>query len=216
MTATHEGDIRKMTQKDNAYVAVCGVSGYDVCPEDRIAFQEHDISKIAQQAGVTPTPTYRGVTGSKFSRLIAAPSAEPYYKSLIKGGFADIHFLSTMDKAGQFVEAMSAVTEEHQYPASEIGVYIQPILFGRACHIEFTFYYNPEEATASAQMERLFKAASAAMARAGAFYSRPYGCWADLAYTQCPDTVEALHKIRRIFDPGHVLNQGKLVFKEAV
>jgi hypothetical protein len=210
------GQTASRSKNQKSYVVVYGISGYDVCPEDRIAFQEHDISKIAQQVGVTPSPSYMGITGSKFSRLIGAPSSEPYYKNRVKGGFSDIHFLSTMDRAGQFVAAMPGIAARHGYPETEIGIYIQPILFGRACHIEFSFFYDPEDATASVQMERLFTDASAQMAKDGAFYSRPYGRWADLAYGKCPDTVLALHKIQEIFDPGHILNRGKLVFKEAV
>jgi hypothetical protein len=216
MTAQNPDDISKMTQKEKAYVAVYGVSGYDMCPEDRIAFQEHDISKIAQQVGVKTAPVHMGVTGSKFARIIEAPSTDPYYKNRIKGGFADIHFLSTMDRAGRFVDAMYDFLNVNDYPASELGMYIQPILFGRACHIEFSLFYNPEDGNARAEMQRLYLAASNEMAKAGAFYSRPYGCWSDLAYDRCSDTVSALKKIKQIFDPEHVLNQGKLVFKEVI
>ncbi len=216
IVAKNPDDIPAMTEKEKAYVVVYGVSGYDVCPEDRIAFQEHDISKIAQQVGVKTANVYMGTTGSKFARIIAGPCADPYYKNNIKGGFADIHFLSTMDKAGRFIRVMSDFIAGNGYPGSELSMYIQPILFGRACHIEFSLYYNPKDGKSTADMERLYPAASEEMAKAGAFYSRPYGCWSDLAYARCTDTAAALKKVKHIFDPEHVLNQGKLVFKEAV
>jgi hypothetical protein len=216
MFSENADDIAGMMENEKPYVVVYGVSGYDICPEDRIAFQEHDISKIAQQVGVKTAPVYMGVTASKFARKIERPSGEPFYKSRIKGGFADIHFMSTMDRADKFVRAMSDFARGNGYPASELGIYIQPILFGRACHIEFSFYYNPEDEKSVKGMERLYPEASGEMAKAGAFYSRPYGSWADLAYDRCHDTAAALKKVKHIFDPDHVLNQGKLVFKEAV
>jgi FAD/FMN-containing dehydrogenase len=216
LSAQSKEDRSGTTENEEAYVAAYGVSGYDVCPEERVAFQEEDITKIAQQAGVKIANTYMGVTGSKFSRIIAGPSAEPYYKNKIKGGSADIHFLSTMDKAGGFIDVMAGCASEQGYPVSELGIYIQPILFGRACHIEFSLYYDPEDKAASEKIRQLHPSASEALASAGAFYSRPYGCWSDLAYSRCSDTARALRKVKEIFDPGHVLNQGKLVFKEAV
>ena len=216
IVAQNPDDIPEMTEKEKAYVVIYGVSGYDVCPEDRIEFQEHDISKIAQQVGVKTANVYMGVTASKFDRLIERPSTDPYYKNRIKGKFFDIHFLSTMDKADRFVRVMSDFLRGNGYPVSELGIYIQPILFGRACHVEFSFFYNPEDETAAAKMERLYPLASEEMAKAGAFYSRPYGCWSDLAYARCEDTATALKKVKHIFDPDHVLNQGKLVFKEAM
>jgi hypothetical protein len=215
MTAKNPDDIPKIKENEKKYVVVYGVSGYEICPEDRIAFQEHDISKIAQQVGVKTAHAHMGVTTSRFESIIAAPSADPYYKNRVKGGFADIHFLSTMDKAGRFIKAMYDFLDAN-YPAYEPGIYIQPILFGRACHIEFSFFYNPEDSKEASEIERLHRAASKEMAKEGAFYSRPYGCWSDLAYEQCGDTALALKKLQQIFDPEHVLNQGKLVFKEAI
>ncbi|MCP4751845.1 MAG: FAD-binding oxidoreductase [Proteobacteria bacterium] len=203
-------------KSDEAYIAAYGVSGYDVCPEERVAYQEEDIAKTAQQTGVAVANTCMGITGSKLSRIVARPSGEPYYKDALKGASATIHFLSTMDKSEGFIKVMSDAVSAHGYPASEIGVYIQPILFGRACHIEFSLYYNPQDDPSAAAMEKMHTSASRALADAGAFYSRPYGCWSDLAYSRCADTVTALKRVKQIFDPDHVLNQGKLVFKEAV
>ncbi len=216
MVSQNPDDIAGLAKNEKAYVVAYGVSGYDVCPEERIAFQEHDISKIAQQTGVKTAPVHMGVTASKFARLIESPSADPYYKNRIKGGFADIHFLSTLDKAGRFIRVMTDFAAENGYPASELGIYVQPILFGRACHIEFSLYYDPQDGKSVAKMERLYPAASEEMAKAGAFFSRPYGCWSDLAYSRCRDTAAALKKVKQIFDPDHILNQGKLVFKEAM
>jgi len=208
--------IAGIAENEKAYVLVYGVSGYDICPEDRIAFQEYDITKIAQQVGVKIAPVCMGITALKFERTIERPSAEPYYKNRVKGGFADIHFLSTMDKAHGFVRVMCDFLEANEYPAKELGIYIQPILFGRSCHIEFSLYYDPLDEAAVKNMEALYPAASKIMADTGAFFSRPYGCWSDLAYAKCSDTAAALKKVKRIFDPDHILNQGKLVFKEAV
>jgi len=216
MAAQNTDTISRTMDKEKAYVIVYGVSGYDVCPEDRVAFQEHDISRIAQQAGVKISNTYMGVTGSKFSRIINRPSDTPYYKNKIKGAFTDIHFLSTMDKAGLFVGVMSDLLSENGIPVSEFSIYIQPILFGRACHIEFSLFYDPEDNESARETERLQLLASEELAKTGAFYSRPYGCLSDIAYARCNDTVTVLKKVKHIFDPDHVLNRGKLVFKEAI
>jgi hypothetical protein len=207
-------DIEKLSENEKRFVLVYGVSGYDICPEERIAYQEHDIGNIAQSVGVKILNEYMGVSGPNFASIIAAPSSEPYYKQNAKGGFFDIHFLTTLDKAQHFIQIMSDCAARHGYPASELGVYIQPILFGRACHIEFSIYYNPEDRTAVEEMNSLYLKASAELSKADAFFSRPYGYWSELAYERCQDTVLALKKVKSIFDPDHILNQGKLVFTE--
>ena len=47
---------------------------------------------------------------------------------------------------------------------------------------------------------------------AGAFFSRPYGDWAAMAYGQATTTTILHRKVKNIFDPGNVLNPGKLCF----
>ena len=61
-------------------------------------------------------------------------------------------------------------------------------------------------------MAALREAASVALSDRGAFFSRPYGSWADMAYGKDPATAEALRKVKKIFDPNNVMNPGKLCF----
>ena len=46
----------------------------------------------------------------------------------------------------------------------------------------------------------------------GAFFSRPYGKWVDVAYRRARDTTEMQKKVKDIFDPNWILNPGKLCF----
>jgi FAD/FMN-containing dehydrogenase len=214
IAAKDADDIEKIVEDEKKYVLVYGVSGYDVCAKERVDYQEQDIAKIAQSVGVHISKVYMGTTGPKLIELIEHPSPEPYYKERVKGAFKDIMFLSTMDKVEHFVNVMSDVARRHQYPISHLGVYIQPILFGRACHTGFSLAFNPDDGTEVENIRSLYRKASEELSKAGAFFSRPYGYESDLAYERCPDTVIALRKVKGIFDPENILNQGKLAFRE--
>jgi FAD/FMN-containing dehydrogenase len=63
-----------------------------------------------------------------------------------------------------------------------------------------------------AVVQKLFMDASETLMKNGAFFSRPYGSWADMVYSRYPDGVTALKKLKDIFDPNHILNPGKLCF----
>jgi FAD/FMN-containing dehydrogenase len=215
MIAENGGGLKEGWEGEKEYVIVYGISGYDVCPEERVDYQEKDIRKIAQSAGVRISNVYMRTRARKFVKRIECASTEPYYKERQKGDFQDIMFLSTMDKVEHFVKVVSDVARELAYPISEMGVYMQPILFGRACHIEFSFAFNGDDPTEVESMRSLYRKGSEALSKAGAFFSRPYGDWSELAYARCPDTVTALRKVKDIFDPEHILNRGKLVFDRA-
>jgi FAD/FMN-containing dehydrogenase len=206
--------IEEVAAQQAPWTVVYGVSGYEYLPEQRVAYQEHDLAAHAQACGVIATPEVPGCSARRMERILAAPSPEPYYKAAPKGGFSDIFFVTTLDKVPSFVEVMEAEAEKLGYPASRVGTYIQPIQQGRNVHLEFTLYFDPADAGKALE---LFDAASAALSEAGAFFSRPYGPWSGLAYARCPDTVSALRKVKDMLDPDHVLNRGKLCFtKEEV
>jgi FAD/FMN-containing dehydrogenase len=145
-------------------------------------------------------------------KAVLNPSREPYWKLGYKGGCQDFFFLTTLDKTPGFVRAMYSVAEEHGYPVSEIGVYIQPVQQGAGCHCEFNLPYdldNPGEVT---RMRELYTKASEALLKQGAYFSRPYGIWANMAYNRDAQTMILLKKIKGIFDPNNVMNPGKLCF----
>ena len=131
------------------------------------------------------------------------------------GGCQDIFFITTLDKTPKFVEILKTTAEELQYPFENIGIYIQPLVQGCNCHCEFDIYYNPSNAEEKQNAKALFEKASIALMENGAFFSRPYGFWADEMYKRIsPQVVNALQKVKSIFDPNNILHRGALCFKE--
>jgi FAD/FMN-containing dehydrogenase len=62
------------------------------------------------------------------------------------------------------------------------------------------------------RVQELFRESSFQMFRQGAYFSRPYGMWADMVYNADAATMNATRKIKAIFDPNNVMNPGKLCF----
>lgn len=212
--ASPSGCSGSLVEQQAPYTLIYGISGYEVLPEERVDYLERDLAEIAQAAGVEARREIPGCSANKMEAILAAPSNDPYYKLRPKGAFLDIFFLTTLDKAQSFIDVMERETEKKNVPKEEVGVYLQPIQHGRTVHLEFTLYYDPEDKDETARTKKLFKDASKALSDQGAFFSRPYGPWADLAYERCPDTVKVLRKVKDMLDPDGVLNQGKLCFKE--
>ena len=59
-------------------------------------------------------------------------------------------------------------------------MYLQPIENGRAAHLEFNLFYNPEDPQECVRIKKLHAAASERMHALGAVFTRAYGSWAEM------------------------------------
>jgi hypothetical protein len=195
------------------WAVMVGIAGRDELPAERVEFQEKDIAEIARQFGLELMADVPGANGARVLKLITGPSREPYWKLGYKGGCQDIFFITTLDKTPAFTAAMQSAAEASGYPVSDIGVYLQPRHQGVNCHCEFSLPYNPGEPGEVSRLQKLYTKASEDLLKKGAFFTRPYGIWADMAFNKDAPSTALLKKIKGIFDPNGIMNPGKLCFK---
>jgi FAD/FMN-containing dehydrogenase len=107
---------------------------------------------------------------------------------------------------------MKKVVSRYRYSSDDIGCYIQPMVQGRGCHCEFNLPCDPSDTGGAAEVQAMFRDASETLMKNGAFFSRPYGPWAEMVYSRYAEGVTALRKLKGIFDPNNIMNPGKLCF----
>ena len=205
-------EIQQLKDKMPPWVVVVGIAGLEELPEERVEFQEKDISEIAAKSGLELLPEIPGARGEKVLEVILQPSREPYWKLGYKGGYQDIFFVTTLDRTLGFLQVMTPALEAAGFPFSDMGVYLQPRHQGVNCHCEFCVPYNPADTEEVSRILAMYSAASEALMEHGAFFSRPYGIWADMAFREDTVSTNLLKQIKNIFDPNGVMNPGKLCF----
>jgi FAD/FMN-containing dehydrogenase len=195
-----------------SWTVVVGITGGHILPREKVQAQENDIRDIAQQFGLRMMPAIQSCRGGELLELLLKPSTEPYWKLRYKGGLQEVFFLTTLGRTPGYVTTMYSVANEQQYPAPDIGVYIQPAHQGVGCHCEFILPFNRKNRAEMLKTQELFRDASLRLFRQEAFFSRPYGIWADMVYNADAGTTIVTRKIKEIFDPNKVMNPGKLCF----
>ena len=194
------------------WTLILGITGRDILPEEKVACREKDIRDIAQQFDVSLESAIPGASEGQVAEAVLNPSEEPYWKLGSKGGCQDIFFLITLNRVPEFVTTMHSLAEASKYSSSDLGVYIQPTHLGTSCHVEFSLPFDPGDDGEAATVQDLFTGASEALSKQGAFFSRPYGIWADLAYSRNSQHTSISRMVKGLFDPNNVLNPGKLCF----
>jgi hypothetical protein len=194
------------------WVAILTIAGRTELPAERVEFQSKDIQEMAQHFGLELKEEIPGATGKQALELILNSSPEPYWKLGYKGGNQDIFFVTTLDKASGFIKTMNTAADTAGYPVADTGIYIQPRHQGVNCHLEFNLPYSNTPKELSLVQELYVKASEALMSQ-GAFYTRPYGIWANMAFKKDSQSTAVLKNIKNIFDPNGIMNPGKLCFE---
>ena len=145
-------------------------------------------------------------------KALQRPSPEPYWKLRYRGGCQDIFFITIYDKLDELIKVMYDAADVSGYPASDIGIYLQPIVQGVNCHCEFNLPYDPANPEECNRVKELSVMATKSLIAKGAFFSRPYGEHTQFIMNRDAATVAALKKVKAIVDPDNIMNPGKLCF----
>jgi hypothetical protein len=207
-----EEEILALRERLPLWILVLGIEGAGVLPEEKIAYQEAECAEVAQSLGLELHAVLPGATARSVGALLSRPSPEPYWKLRLRGACAEIFFLTTLAKASGFIDTVRGLTADRLYPAEDVGVYIQPTVQGANCHVQFDLSYDPASRREAEKVAWLVDEGAEILAREGAFFSRPYGPWARVAYACDPQVTIAQRKLKGIFDPNGILNPGKLCF----
>jgi hypothetical protein len=188
------------------------VAGYEYLPEERVSSYVKDIADLTQRLGVEAAKAVGDISANEILKTVRKPSKDPYWKLRYKGACQDIFFLTINDKLSGQIKTMSDLADKAGYPASEMGIYLQPIVQGTGCHCEFTLFYDRSNVKDSARIKELSCAATKDLIAEGAYFSRPYGENAGLIFNRDAASVAVLQKFKKIFDPNNIMNPGKVCF----
>jgi FAD/FMN-containing dehydrogenase len=194
------------------WILFYNVAGYHYSPEERVSTQIKGITDICKQVGVEPVRAVGKVSANEILKTVQKPSGEPYWKLRYKGACQDIFFITIYEKLERQLAVMYELADRYAFPASDIGVYLQPIVQGTNCHCEFNLFYDPANPGEVDRVKALSAKATASLMTVGAFFSRPYDTTARMIVNQNAAYVAALNKVKGVLDPNHVMNPGKLCF----
>jgi FAD/FMN-containing dehydrogenase len=195
------------------WVLFYSISGTKYFPEDKVGYLKSDIADLAESVGVQPVGELGEVKASDLMELLHGVPAEDHWKSRGGESCSDVFFVSVYEDLERLVAAMEDKASESGQDMANVGIYLQPIVQGVNYHLEFNLFCDGNSAEQKARVEKLADAAVECLSAQGAFISRPYGSWVDIAYDKDQATVTALRKVKQIFDPNNIMNPGKLCFK---
>ncbi|MFC2045295.1 FAD-binding oxidoreductase [Chloroflexota bacterium] len=186
-------------------------------PEERIEYEEEALREVATELAVTDLLTSMpGLPG--LERQIpdmlrgSWPKEKTYWNHAYKGSCQDLFFLTVLKEAPAFCQMIGEMVAKYDYPADDLGFYVQPMVYGGACHFQCNFYYNANNAEEVSKIKSLLSESAEAVLDRGGFFSRPYGLLADMVYNRTADYTMILKQLKKMLDPNNVMSPGRLCF----
>ncbi len=205
-------DYRKRLAGLPPWVLFYNIVGYEYFPAERVAYQRHDILKLAQSLALEPVNAIGSAGAADLLALVHEPCADPHWKLRYQGACEDICFLAGNRMLDRLTALARDLAEAAGYPANDLGTYVQPLVQGTSNHCEINLFYDPDSPQDVARIRDLSSAMKRELISRGAFFSRPYGPDARDIINRDAASVRALGKIKQTLDPNAVLNPGKLCF----
>ena len=212
------GDFETMRATLPPWTLILVVSGLLRRPKEKIAYEENFLNQVLRNEFrkmelQDALPGVPGI-GQKLLSMLRKPwpANKTYWKNIWKGGAQSLFFIARPTSSPLYVDLVKKMAPQYGYPISDIGMYIQPIEHNRACHMEFTFFYNPADAEEKARIGNLYRNVAMALLNQGAFFSRPYGELANMMYERASGYTTALKRLKKVFDPNNIMNPGNLCF----
>ena len=195
------------------YTLVLVIAGAPRRPQERIAYEEEALMEVAAQLNFEPKKTVAGIAGleaTMLEKLRNLPADGSYWKTSFTSSTQDIFFITTMDRAADFADIALTHAACYGFNINQVGIYLQPLERGRACHLCFSLPCDLGSEAERQKIKSLYLELSEQLITEGAFFTRPYGPWADMVYRRTTTYTNTLKELKKIFDPNHILNPGKL------
>jgi FAD/FMN-containing dehydrogenase len=211
-------DFERLATTLPPWTLILVISGLFRRPEEKIAYEEKFLTEVLRNEfrDLVLTDTLPGFPGAARKLLPMLrkpwPADVPYWKNRWRGASQSLFFIARPEDAPRFIDGVEEVAARHGYPLGDIGIYFQPIEHNRACQLEFTFFYDQDDASELALVSGLYRDAAQVLMDEGAFFSRPYGELAPMVYERAAGYVAALKRVKKVFDPKNIMNPGNLCF----
>ena len=208
-------DFEKLRASLPPYVLLFCASGFHIFPEGKIEYEEEALMEIASELGFEALSTVADIPGlgEKLLKMLRKPwQRDEYWKFRYKSACHDIFFYTTLNRVAEFSQAIYDLADRHEYPAEDIGFYLQPVERGRACFCQYSFPASPGNEREVSQVRNLYLEASEKAISMGGVFTRPYGPWADMVYSRAGNYTFLMKTVKNAFDPRDIMNPGKLCF----
>jgi len=212
------GSYEKLKRQLPPWFIAIVLSGPPREPEKKLAYEKDALEEIAASIPAVKRvdSSLPGAVGleRRLPEMLRKPwpAERTWWKHALKGECEDLFCIAKMDQAAAFTQTVMETAGVHSYDINQMGVYLQPIEQGRACHLEWQFYYDPDNQQEKEQIRALYMEAAGTLFKQGAFFSRPYALLSPMVFEHARGYTNTITKVKEVLDPNYIMCPGNVCF----
>ncbi|MFX0100627.1 MAG: FAD-binding oxidoreductase [Candidatus Hodarchaeota archaeon] len=197
------------------YILIYAINGYELFPEDKIAYQLESCDEILDDIGVKAENSLAGVSQKDLELILDGNTVDPHPKYSDKSISIDVFYNTTLDRLQDHLSGVEEILKKNKFPQDRMNIYLQPVIQAHAVNAEFSLIADrpdsdPQEFMIE-KVKEICKDIAQFISSNGGFFSRSYKLINDFAFSRDDAFEEGLRKIKKIFDPDEILNKGQLI-----
>lgn len=195
---------RSVDTADRLWHLVFSLSAPALLGEEKLAWMQEEVGGYCAELSLAnQLYGFSARHGDLHQRLLEpVMPASGWWKRAARPATRELFFQTTPDRCGRFVSKLHRQLLEAGWKDRPL-LYLQPLLGGRCCHLEFIFPHDPAQQPPS-RVNALISELACELEAAGAFFSRPYGPLVDIARAGS-STAALTDRLTDIFDPAGVM-----------
>lgn len=199
----------------NKFILIYSINGYEKLYEEKIAYQIEDCAEILNELMLNQSNSFGGVIQDDIEPLLDGNTVAPHPKYSENTISIDLIYNTTLNRVQDHYRNVERILELQNFPLDRLRVYVQPVIQARATQLEFSLladkpFRNGSPDTSYEVAYNICKEITSMAIKNGGFFSRSYKLINEFAFSKHPVHVEALEKLKGIFDPDKILNRGEL------
>lgn len=209
MTSGERGSFDRVRNSLPEYICMQNIAGFERLPAERLEYQYEELKNMAGGNGLGLTDKVGEIEAPALLKAARSPCGRRDWRHALKGHCMSVFFLSLLNNAEKYIAIVFESAKLFGIGEELIGIYIQPVIQNHACHVEFMVPFNPGDAGEIEVMKNFEGDVTSRLMQHRAFFSRPYGKAAELAFKNNPGNTELIRVIKGLFDPGNILSPGR-------
>lgn len=210
-----------VTDTIKKYLMIYSINGYEgFLPEEKVEYQYDNCVEVLNELGLESKENIANISSQEIIPILDGIVLESHPKISNTLVPIEIYYDTTLDRIQNQLDTLEKFLIQHEFPLERLYIYAQPVIQARSVEVQLTLMADTPSTGSQEfpvlEVRTLVKEMAKKITQMGGFFSHSNDLTDEIAFSTKSKNneiyINALLKLKQIFDPDKILNNGVMVF----